>query len=131
VVYPKVDPQPAGFSRRWLKGILRGELRFDGAIFSDDLSMEGARVAGGYVESAVAALEAGCDMVLLCNQSVDGGEAVDALLDGLAQARAQGRWRNDAQSNARRLALLPRTPALPWDELMLDGAYLRALDLLP
>ena len=131
VVYPKVDAMPAGFSERWLKHILRGELGFQGAIFSDDLSMEGARVAGSALEGALAALHAGCDLVLLCNQSLDGGRAVDALLDGLLAAQASGQWQPDGDSEARRLDLLPLTPPLPWDELMHQPAYQHALEILP
>ena len=135
VVYRKVDKRPAGFSPRWLREILRGRLGFQGAVFSDDLSMAGARRIDGrevtYAEAAAMALNAGCDMVLLCNQSVDGGEAVDSLLDGLQAAQDGGQWQPDAASQARRLDLLPLAPPLPWDELMLQPAYRHALDRLP
>jgi beta-N-acetylhexosaminidase len=90
VIYPKVDSRPAGFSKVWLKDILRGQLGFEGCIFSDDLSMEGATVAGGIVQRAEAALNAGCDMVLVCNKP----ESVDELLDGLI-------WQMSATSKAR------------------------------
>jgi beta-N-acetylhexosaminidase len=135
VVYPKVDGRPAGFSRRWLQDVLRGQLGFTGAVFSDDLSMEGARHLDGgtltYAEAAVEALEAGCDLVLLCNQSADGGAAVDALLDGLAEAAAAGRWRPNPDAEQRRAALLPSSLPLAWDELMHDPAYQRSLERLP
>jgi len=135
VVYPKVDPNPAGFSERWLKEILRLQLDFEGAIFSDDLSMAGARRIGGvevsYAESATLALAAGCDMVLLCNQSLDGGAEVDALLEGLLKAEADGHWQPDPASESRRLDLLPQTVPVAWDELMHSPAYQRALERLP
>jgi len=135
VIYPKVDARPAGFSAKWLQDILRGRLRFDGAIFSDDLSMEGARRLDGqvvsYTDAGVAALNAGCDLVLLCNQSLGDGAAVDELIDGLAAAQAAGRWQASSASEARRLALLPETLPQPWDDLMVQPAYMHALDLLP
>jgi beta-N-acetylhexosaminidase len=83
VVYPQIDPEPAGYSKQWLQEILRGQLKFDGLIFSDDLSMEGAAVAGGPPERAKAALAAGCDMVLLCNDP-KGLEELLGSLEGVS-----------------------------------------------
>jgi beta-N-acetylhexosaminidase len=135
VVYPKVCSRPAGFSPRWLQDILRGQLGFGGAIFSDDLSMAGARELDGaplnYGEAAAVALGAGCDLVLLCNQSLDGGEAVDTLLADLQQAAERGLWQPSADSEQRRLALLPHSAPLTWDELMRSPAYQQALERLP
>lgn len=134
VIYPKVDTRPAGFSEKWLTYILRGQLGFGGAIFSDDLSMAGARIIDGkqvsYTEAAIVALNAGCDMVLLCNQSEDGGKAVDELLDGMAEALLKERWDALESSDMRRLDLLPMTPAHEWDELMVHPAYMHAMGLI-
>jgi beta-N-acetylhexosaminidase len=111
VIYPQVDDRPAGFSPVWL-GKLRKELGFDGVIFSDDLSMEGASAVGGIVERVEAAWSAGCDMLIVCNSP----DAVDEVL---------ARWRPepDPVSAARIARLLPRAPGLPWHELAGQGTY--------
>jgi len=81
VIYPQVDAEPAGYSKHWLQEVLRGKLGFEGLVFSDDLSMEGAAVAGGPPERARAAIGAGCDMVLLCNNPKGLDELLESLKD--------------------------------------------------
>lgn len=95
VIFPDVDSQAVGFSRYWLQNILREQLGFNGVIFSDDLSMEGASSAGGYIERAEAAQNAGCDMLLLCNNR----QGCIEVLDGANIKTSQ-------ESNARLTKLL-------------------------
>lgn len=80
IVFSAVDSRPVGFSTRWLQSILREQLSFRGVIFSDDLSMAGAGWAGGYPERAEAALTAGCDLVLVCNQPAGARQVLEHLL---------------------------------------------------
>jgi beta-N-acetylhexosaminidase len=90
VVFADVDPRPAGFSRRWIIDELRGRLGFNGAVFTDDLSMEGAAVVGDMVERAKAALEAGCDVLSLCNNRQGVLQVIDSFRgsgDPLSQVR--------------------------------------------
>jgi len=134
VIYPKVDKRPAGFSSKWLKAVLRQRFAFDGAVFSDDLSMEAGRYIDGellsYTDAALAALAAGCDVALLCNQSIGDGRVLDQFLDGFEAASRNGQWRPDAASEARRLALLPQEAAPDWDTLSASRTHRDALRLL-
>lgn len=113
IIFEQVDPMPAGFSWHWLKTVLRDQLGFRGVIFSDDLTMEGASVVGGDVSRAMAALNAGCDMVLLCNDQSRCG----ALLAGLV---AEGVSPSEAQSSHLTRMHAKRTASLS------DPAYVRA-----
>lgn len=128
VIYPMVDARPAGYSRRWIDEVLRTRLRFKGTVFSDDISMAAAEVAGDYPERAALALAAGCDMVVACNNQTAAIQVLKNLdyiphpllqarlmrMHGqgpglaLADLRREARW----QSAAARLAALNRTPEL-------------------
>ena len=115
VCYPQADARPAGFSAFWLKAVLRGELGFQGVIFSDDLSMAAAEEAGDYPARARAALAAGCDMVLVCNNP----EAADRVLESLAGFQ-------DPAAHAR-LARLHGKMSTDWEELHRQPTWKQAV----
>ena len=139
VIYPQVDSRACGFSAKWLQQILRERLGFNGAIVSDDLSMQGAREIEGkpctFSQAAVQALNAGCDLLLLCNQSVvpQGAKANDTLdrfLDELTQALLREQWTANEESELRRRALLGVGEPLDWWNLVREPRYIQALELL-
>lgn len=105
VIYSNVDDKPAGFSSHWIQTVLRGRLGFRGAIFSDDLSMEGAAFAGDFAARARSALQAGCDMVLVCNRQGAADAVLDALPIDAAPLREQRLMRMCARSAPDREAL--------------------------
>ncbi|VWX56391.1 Beta-hexosaminidase [Burkholderiales bacterium 8X] len=135
VIYAKVDARPAGFSPKWLQEVLRNQLGFDGAVFSDDLSMEAARRIDGrllsYAEAAGAALAAGCDLALICNQSIGDSTVLDETLQAFDERLRNGNWVSSAAGEARRRALLPSRPSLGWEALMQSSSYRHALAELP
>ena len=106
VIYEKVDSQPAGFSTFWLQTVLRQQLGFQGVICSDDLNMEGARVAGSYASRAEAALAAGCDMALICNNRAGAIEILDKANLNTSAESSQRLQRMRGQAFMNRHALL-------------------------
>lgn len=118
VIYSRVAPEPAGFSPFWLREVLRNRLGFQGVIFSDDLNMEGASIAGGYPERAEAALSAGCDVAVICNNRA----ATLEILDGL-------KGHNDALLHAR-LARMHGLHPLTLEQLHRDPRWRRASEAL-
>ncbi|MBL80106.1 MAG: beta-N-acetylhexosaminidase [Nitrosomonadaceae bacterium] len=116
VIYPKIDLQPAGFSAVWLQEILRGQLGFEGCIFSDDLSMKGATVAGDIVQRAEIAFNAGCDMVLVCNDY----SATDKLLSEL-------QWNMPVASHIRLDCMRAKPNPDTVDKLYKNAGFIKAV----
>ena len=112
IVFSNIDEHPVGFSPKWLKQILRKEFEFNGVIFSDDLTMEGASSVGGYPERAFAALEAGCDVILICNNRNGVHEVLDAL---------ESSTFNDKKSN---LDEMSARSTCEWSELISSNRYI-------
>ncbi|WP_461521707.1 beta-N-acetylhexosaminidase [Porticoccus sp.] len=110
IVFPSIDPDAVGFSHFWLQNILRNELQFDGVIFSDDLSMKGADLAGGYADKARCALRAGCDMVLVCNNRAGAIEVLEFIAG------------SDMTPSPRLSAMLARNKP-DWQELVLSTRW--------
>ena len=114
ITFPAVDPDSVGFSSFWLQTILRKRLGFEGVIFSDDLTMKGADIAGGYVDKAKLALDAGCDMILVCNCP----EGAIEVLDFMASAAVDG---------SDKIAGMRASQSISWDDLENDP---RRLDII-
>jgi beta-N-acetylhexosaminidase len=118
VVYQNIDPNPAGFSRFWLQEILRKELGFKGVIFSDDLNMEGAAFAGDHADRAKAAQEAGCDMLLVCNNPA----AAEKVLEALPIANCPER--------EKRLITMQGRPTMNWGQLLNNPTWQQSSHLI-
>lgn len=110
ITFPSIDASSVGFSEYWLQKILRQELGFEGVIFSDDLTMKGADVAGGYIDKAQLALKAGCDMILVCN-CPDGAQEVLAYMQ---QLEVKG---------CEKIATMRAKKALNWQQLEKTERY--------
>jgi beta-N-acetylhexosaminidase len=117
ITFPEVDPYSVGFSRFWLQEVLRKQLGFDGVIFSDDLTMKGADVAGGFIDKAKLALDAGCDMILVCN-------CPDGALEVLSFMESQMIEGSD------RIASMRCRAAVDWDSLGADPRRINTIQKL-
>ena len=117
ITFPAVDPDSVGFSGFWLQQVLRQQLSFDGVIFSDDLSMKGADVAGGYIDKAQLALNAGCDMILVCN-CPEGAREVLQMMEHRSLAGSD------------RIASMGATKSVDWDKLCADSRRTRVVQQL-
>ena len=118
IVFSEVDSRAVGFSNYWLQTVLRQELGFDGVIFSDDLSMKGADLEGSYADKARAALEAGCDMVLVCNDRQGALEVLNFL------------HQHDRRYASSRLPSMKAKKVWQWEALVKNPRWLATKDAL-
>lgn len=119
VLYPEVDSHAAGFSEFWLRSVLRNQIQFEGVVFSDDLSMKGAVSQGSVLERACAALRAGCDMLIICNDFA----STDELL-------SQMPFSDSADREERVKRLVPSGVALDWNSLVHNEHYRNSLSIM-
>ena len=117
ITFPAIDPSSVGFSKYWLHNILREKMGFEGVIFSDDLSMKGADVAGSYIDKAELALAAGCDMILVCNSPKGARE----VLAHLQQLKVKG---------CEKIATMSAGKAIDWDVLIKNTRYQQTIKKL-
>jgi beta-N-acetylhexosaminidase len=118
VIYEQIDQQPAGFSRRWLKDILRKQLGFNGVIFSDDLNMAAASMGGSFSTRTTLALDSGCDMALVCNNSA----GLDEVLDQMTLVKNS--------SSSRRLEKMQAKKTMATKEIVRHPQWAEAMTLI-
>ena len=117
ITFPNIDSSSVGFSKYWLQNILHANIGFDGVIFSDDLSMKGADIAGGYINKAEVALAAGCDMILVCNCP----EGAKEVLEHLQQLKVKG---------CEKIATMRAGTTLSWNDLIKNTRYQQTIKKL-
>ena len=124
VIYPEVDDLPAGFSSIWIQDYLRNKMQFNGVVFSDDLSMQGAAQIGNIAQRAKAAMFAGCDMVLVCNDPKGAAQVIDSLpSDGFKEHPLNQRISRLAKGPSANFTTLCKSPEYAKAQRCLEAFY--------